>query len=1014
MPEASFEQMKMLLERSPVAMLMTAGADQRIVFLNDKFTELFGYTLAEVPDIEHWWPLAYPDEAYRAEVQAEWAWKWEKSARDRKDIEPVEAMVTCRDGSRKYIVFHLSPIESGTKNLVTFFDVTQRRREQLAFSEAERRYRELFESSRDGFVIVDSTGRIIDCNRAYTAMLGYTPDELKKMRSFEEITPEKWRGWERTEIWDNRLLGSGFSDVYEKEYIRKDGSIFPVELSAHAVRDEQGELKYLWGIARDITEKKRSEDALLESEQRHRMLIEMLQEGVWEIDRDANTTFVNGPMAEMLGYPVEEMSGRHLFSFMDEEGIARAKALLQRRERGIAEQHEFEFIRKDGERIQTLLEASPILDLHGNFQGAVAGVIDITQRKQVESRLRDSEVKYRTLVDMADDAILLTAPDGRILSANPGACRMFGRTEEEICRLGRAGMVVQDEKMKKAVAERERTGSTSAELNMIKGDGTIIPVDVSSVVFQTDGEQRTSMVIRDISVRKRQERALKESERRYRSLFEGIKDMVITTTLDGKILDINPAGVEQIGYETKEELLQEAARTQQFYADPRDREPIIEELRSRGYVRDAEISMRRRNGEIFMVSASMLPTLDKAGNIVALRGIFRDITERRRLEEQLRQSQKTESIGRLAAGVAHEFNNLLTSIQGYIDLALMQLPEDSPIRRELSTSRNSCILAGNITRELLIFSRQQQSRPQVINLAPVIEEHINLMSRLIGERYQIMASLADDLWAVNADSSQLGQVIMNLILNAEDAMPEGGVIEITATNSSIDSQQADGHSGGRPGDFVHLVFRDTGTGMDEETLSHIFDPFFTTKAPAESSGLGLPVIDGIIAQHDGWIEVESAPGRGTAFSIYLPAVSKPARGKPAQVTGKAVLSGHGEKILLVEDEEPVRKMAEKILTRNGYEVTAAATAEEAAELFEREKGDFNLVFSDVVLPKESGIELVERLLEQKPDLGILLASGYSDATSADVVRARGFTFLEKPYQLEILLQNIANILKTVS
>ncbi|MDO8736338.1 MAG: PAS domain S-box protein [Thermoleophilia bacterium] len=887
MARESLEQYRILLQKSPVAMLVSSGTDEKVILINGRFTELFGYTIEDIPDVEHWWPLAYPDETYREEVKKEWNTKAEWAGRNRADIEPLEALVTCRDGSRRYIKFHLSPISDSASNLVTFFDITERRREQKALTESERRYREVIESSRDGFVIVDAGGRFLDCNQAYLSMLGYTLEELKALPDFYAITPSKWHKFEKEEIWDKRLMTSGFSGIYEKEYIRKDGSVFPVELSATVVRDESGELKFLWATARDITALKQAQKALL-----------------------------------------------------------------------------------------------------------------------------DSEARYRTLVNMADDAILLTAPDGRIFSANPAACRMFGYSEEEICRLGRAGVVVADEKLEAAMAEREKTGSKNSELTLIRQDGETFPGDVSSVVFQTeDGETRTSMVIRDITERNRAAVALKESEERYRGLFEDSRDMIVITRPEGKFIDINPAGVSLLGYGSRDEILRLDNIATNLYQDPEDREQMLSDMQRSGFLKDYDLKFRSKSGDVLDLSATLTPVLHDDGKIIAIRGILRDMTEHNRLEEQMRHSQKLESIGVLAGGVAHEFNNKLTAILGNIDLALMGLPKDDPAYEDLTVARRSCEQAADVVRQLLVFSRHETMQPIPVNLNSILSESTSMLERIIGEQYDLVTTLGEDIWTISADAMQIGQVIVNLVINARDAMPGGGSVGVKSANISIDRESAAAQPDSRPGEFVRLSVSDAGIGIDADSLQRIFDPFFSTKDVSEGRGMGLSVVYGIIADHKGWIHVDSTPCLGTTVDVFLPAVPSAETIAEADGRGAEDNLGHQERILLVEDEEQVRDIAGQLLRQSGYSVTAAGDAEEARKIFAERQGDFDLVFSDVVLPGESGISLVDHLLEEKPGIKVLLTTGYSEISLNADIHQRGYPMIQKPYPLDALRLKVSGLLR---
>jgi signal transduction histidine kinase/ActR/RegA family two-component response regulator len=393
--------------------------------------------------------------------------------------------------------------------------------------------------------------------------------------------------------------------------------------------------------------------------------------------------------------------------------------------------------------------------------------------------------------------------------------------------------------------------------------------------------------------------------------------------------------------------------------------------------------------------------------------------ERKRAEEgeakirtQFLHAQKMEALGLLAGGVAHDFNNVITTIRGYSDLSLMELPTDSALYQNIAEIRKASVLAADLTRQLLLFSRRQPSNFLPVNLNEVIRNMLRMLHRLIGENFLIIAEFSSDLWTVNADIGLIEQVIMNLLVNARDALPEGGKIVIRTENIWIDEHYFKTYGYGRPGKFVCFSVKDTGTGMDSTTISRIFEPFFTTKGPGKGTGLGLPVVNGIIKQHEGWIQVESQPGQGSIFRIYLPdACLKPEEEKREWISIQR-LHGKGEKVLLVEDEEAVRSFAERMLRQNGYAVFTAASAEEALDIFIREGGKLDLVFNDMVLPDKSGLNLVNRLLEIKPDLKVFFASGYSDErTCYPLLKKKGYRFLQKPYAMIDLLRGIRELLQ---
>ncbi|MFC1848732.1 ATP-binding protein [candidate division CSSED10-310 bacterium] len=398
--------------------------------------------------------------------------------------------------------------------------------------------------------------------------------------------------------------------------------------------------------------------------------------------------------------------------------------------------------------------------------------------------------------------------------------------------------------------------------------------------------------------------------------------------------------------------------------------------------------------------------------------VIRDRTEREKAEEekrhmqaQLLQAQKMEAIGILTGGIAHDFNNLLTTIRGNTELALLKLTKKDASRKYLRRVTEASALAADLTRQLLIFSRRRPARFSSINIINIIENLVKMITRIIGEDIVIRIKKKDDLWLMNAHAGHLEQVIMNLMVNARDAMPQGGTITIKTDNVIVDEKRALSMPEARPGNFVCISFSDTGSGMDEATMQHIFEPFFTTRQAAGGTGLGLSVVYGIVRQHKGWISVASKPGAGTTFQIFFPATFSEEDEREHPSISRESLQGHGEKILLVEDETAVQQLATEMLQANGYVVSATRSADEAVEVFDEQQGAFQLVLSDMVMPGESGLMLVDKLLLQNPDLKIILSSGYiDDKAKLETILERGYQFLQKPYSLTDLLRIVHDTL----
>ncbi len=388
--------------------------------------------------------------------------------------------------------------------------------------------------------------------------------------------------------------------------------------------------------------------------------------------------------------------------------------------------------------------------------------------------------------------------------------------------------------------------------------------------------------------------------------------------------------------------------------------------------------------------------------------------EKDKIQNQLLQAQKMEAIGILTGGIAHDFNNLITAVRGCADLVLQSLDTSNPLYREVKEIQLASQKAAGLTRQMLIFSRKHPVKFEFLNLNQLVEDMLKMLHHMIGEDIEIYTNLEPDLWTITADQSTLEQVIMNLAVNARDAMPDCGKLIIRTDNIELNEEMCRSMPESKPGIYVRLTITDTGTGMDEKTLQRIYEPFFSTKRKGKGTGLGLSVVYGIVKEHKGWICIESQPGQGTTFEIFTPAIHIKTSVKREEVKRSLeVFGGHGEKILVVEDEESVRRFAERALERNGYEVFTAANANEALDVFKQKKGEIHLVISDVVLPNINGLDLVHQLITMNPRLSILLSSGYTDHRSHQrLIEKEGYLFLKKPYAYLELLEAVKSAVKT--
>jgi two-component system cell cycle sensor histidine kinase/response regulator CckA len=522
-------------------------------------------------------------------------------------------------------------------------------------------------------------------------------------------------------------------------------------------------------------------------------------------------------------------------------------------------------------------------------------------------------------------------------------------------------------------------------------------------------------VARDVSERRAANEVILFAAQEWRHTLDAINDVVCLMNLEGKVLRCNRAMTKLVGKPFGEILNRPCWELVHGTSGPVDGCPFIR-MRETGRRESAVLAIGDRWFNIVVD-----PRVDGNGSPVGAVHVMSDITARKRAEEekqqleaQLFQSQKMEALGTLAAGIAHDFNNLLTTIYGNIQLVVEEIPEADPLQTNLSRIKDASIQATALMRKLMLFCSSQPTVYTTRDINRVVSDMMKMLERIIGEDVVVRVALEPDVWSVRADAAKLEQVLMNLAINARDAMPKGGDLTVRTENAVISLRDSQEHPEAREGKFVCLSAQDTGVGMSPDILSRIFEPFFTTKRRGRGTGLGLSVVHGIVKEHKGWITVESSPGNGATFRIYLPASGSIAEGEKEvePVVSLPSLRGNGERILVVEDDESVRDFLRRGLSKNGYEVMEAATAKEAFAIFEKEGRKLDLLFSDIVLPDDTGPRLAELFFKLKPGIGILLSSGYSDEQSVWLANQQhNCVYLQKPYSLEDLLKSVRSALE---
>jgi two-component system, cell cycle sensor histidine kinase and response regulator CckA len=771
-------------------------------------------------------------------------------------------------------------------------------------------------------------------------------------------------------------------------------------------------------------------------------------DGLSVADSNDRVLWVNEAFLEMFGYARAEAMGQELGSLVvPSDRLVESRWMSEAVAKGERITLETQRKRKDGRLVEVSVSCAP-LRLDGKLKGYCAGYHDISHRKRVEAlgsalyrvaekcssvhhlqqffaavhgivnELMYARNLYIALYDPATD--LVSFPyfvDEN--DAPPGPQKMGHGLTDYLIRTGEPLLATPE--VLQAMEDRgdvARHGSRSLDwmgVPLKVGEHTfgalVVQTYSKNIRYGERDKEILTFVARQLASAveiKRNEQALRQSEARYRSLVQSSVYGIYRSSLEGRFLDVNPALITMLGYESAEEVLLLDPETQVF-AHAEEHNRLIEEFRRTGRLDGIEVKWKRsdNNAITVRISGRAVSNADEPAEV--LEAIAEDVTDRRVLEDQLRQAQKMEAVGRLAGGVAHDFNNLLMVISGYAEVMLAGLEPDHPLRDKAQAIQQASDRATTLTRQLLAFSRKQMQELKVVDVNTIVEDMERLLRPLIGENIELITRLTAEAGHTRADAGQLEQVLMNLVVNAKDAMPSGGQLTIQTQHIVVEEGHRRGPTFIRPGDYVLLSVSDTGMGMDKETQSRIFEPFFTTKEMGKGTGLGLSTVYGIVKQSNGYVLVHSEEGHGSTFHIYLPEVDGDTEKHSAQAAYGAL--GGSETVLLVEDEESVRGLVRDTLTGKGYQVLEAQNGESGLAVASKHKGRIDLVVTDVVMPGLSGREMIKRLAETRPETKVLYLSGYSeDAITGEGKIEGGTAFLQKPFTLLHLARKVREVL----
>ena len=898
---------------------------------------------------------------------------------------------------------------------------TERTQAEESLYESEAKYKSLTNNLNIGVYrnSVGSKGQFIEANPAIVKMFGYDSREEFLKIGVSDLYKDPLEREEFT--FKIAKEGSIKNEILKLQ--KKDGTGFIGSISAVAVMNNNGDIKYFDGIIEDITEHKWAEESLRESHKRYQLIVKNISNVVWTMDMNFHNTFVSPSVYQQRGYTPEEVKNQPLSERMNPNSIGKVLNLYNEKlkliEAGDSEgwkpiEFEIEQPCKDGSTIWTTNTVRFLPGPDKQPASILGTTHDITERKQSQVELKESEDKFRNFAEQSLVGIYLIA-DNILQYVNPKYAEIFGYSVDECLDNMHFPQLVHPEDL--ATVQKQVSTRLSGEnkavrysFRGIKKNGETIHVEIYGSSMALKGKTVATGTMLDITESKRAQEALRESEEKYRTILEDIEDGYFEVDIAGNLTFFNGSLCRIFGY-SKDELI---GMNNRQYTDEENAKKLYQTF-NRVYTtgksdKGFDWEIISKDGNKILVEASISPKKDSEGQPIGFQGIVRDVSDRRqiekdkaKLEARLQRAQKMEAIGTLAGGVAHDLNNILGGLVSYPELLLLQLSEDSPLRKSILTIQKSGEKAAAVVQDLLTLARRGVVVTEVVNLNDVISQYLKSPEYERLQSYHpavhIETHLEKEILNILGSSTHLSKTVMNLVSNAAESMSGGGNMVLSTENRYID-RPIRGCDNVKEGDYVVFTISDTGTGISPNDIEKIFEPFYTKKKMGKSgTGLGMAVVWGTVMDHNGYVEVQSTEGKGTTFTLYFP-VTREKLSEDTSHLSIGSYSGNGESIMVVDDVEEQRKIASGILEELGYSVVPISSGEEAVEYLKTHKVDL-LVLDMIMDPGMDGLDTYKKIIEMHPDQKAIIASGFSETGRAKEVQDLGAgAYIRKPFLLE--------------